>query len=82
MRDRNRALSACPDDPADREPTAEELAAIEREWPQIEADMARLDAEIAGLIYGPSAGDLAWRRYRRLARRVLAARIARGAVAA
>lgn len=71
------------DEGGEREPTAAELAAIEAEWPSIEADMARLDAEVAGLVSGPFRSEgLAWRRVRRQARQVLAARIARGAVAA
>ncbi len=39
--------------PVEREPTARELAAIEREWPLIAADLAILDGEVT---------DLAWRR--------------------
>jgi hypothetical protein len=55
------------------EPTADDLAAIEAEWPLIEADLAVLDAEIRVLsaVGGPS--PLEWRRLRRAERRVLAA---------
>lgn len=57
----------------EREPSVGELAAIEAEWPQIELGLAELDAEIAEVTYGVGSGAarLAWRRYRRLARRVL-----------
>jgi hypothetical protein len=34
----------------DQGPSAAELAAIEAEWPQIEADLAVLDAEIAEIL--------------------------------
>jgi hypothetical protein len=34
----------------DLEPTSADLAAIEEEWPQIEADLAVLDAEIAEIL--------------------------------
>jgi hypothetical protein len=54
------------------EPSADDLAAIEAEWPLIEADLALLDAEIRVLtaVGGPSALD--WRRLRRAQARVLA----------
>lgn len=42
-------------------PSPSDLAAIEAEWPQIEAGLAELDAEIRGLY--PS--ELDWRRKRR-----------------
>ena len=56
------------------EPTADELAEIEREWPQIEAELALLDAEIRILTAqgGPSLLDR--RRLRRTERQVLATR--------
>jgi hypothetical protein len=47
-------------------PSPSDLAAIEAEWPQIEADLAELDAEIRALYqvaHGPS--ELDWRRTRR-----------------
>ena len=47
-------------------PSPSDLAAIEAEWPQIEADLADLDAEIRALNLadcGPS--ELDWRRTRR-----------------
>lgn len=55
----------------EREPSASELAAIEAEWPQIEVELALLDAEIAEIVAGPWGSALAWRRYRRLAKQVL-----------
>ncbi len=48
--------------PVEREPTARELAAIEREWPLIAADLAVLDAEITILAVDGEVTDLAWRR--------------------
>ncbi len=80
MGDRIRALSAH-DGEMDREPTAAELAAIEVEWPLIEADMARLDVEIAALVHGRVVDELAWRRHRRQARRVLGAPVVRAVAA-
>jgi Family of unknown function (DUF6284) len=52
-------------------PTADDLAAIEAEWPLIEAEMALVDAEIRMLtVHGrPSALD--WRRLRRAEARVI-----------
>jgi hypothetical protein len=52
-------------------PTAEDLAAIEREWPLIEAELALLDAEIRELtaVGGPSPLDR--RRVRRAEKRVM-----------
>lgn len=54
------------------EPTAADLAAIDREWPLIAAELDLLDAEIT-LLYaedrgGPSEFD--WRRLRRAVARV------------
>lgn len=54
------------------EPTEEELAAIEREWPQIEAELAELDAWIQALGEGGRASSLDVRRWRRAQRQVLA----------
>ncbi|MEV4758945.1 DUF6284 family protein [Micromonospora sp. NPDC049559] len=56
--------------PMDADPTAEDLAAIEREWPLIEAELALLDAEIIALNaeHGPSLLD---RRRIRQAERVV-----------
>ncbi|GAA1026744.1 hypothetical protein GCM10009557_05530 [Virgisporangium ochraceum] len=53
------------------EPTAEALAAIEREWSLIQAEIELIDAEIRLLTAtgGPSEAD--WRRLRRAIRRVL-----------
>ena len=47
-------------------PSPSDLAAIEAEWPRIEADLADLDAEIRALNladHGPD--ELDWRRTRR-----------------
>lgn len=43
-------------------PSRAELAAIEREWPLIAADLAVLDAELAILTADGEVTDLAWRR--------------------
>lgn len=58
-------------DPGRDEPTSADLAAIEREWPLIEAELELLDAEILILtaVGGPTALD--WRRLRRAEARVL-----------
>ncbi|MFF5010082.1 DUF6284 family protein [Streptomyces phaeochromogenes] len=56
----------------DREPTAAELDAIEREMPVITADIDLLDAQIITLDRIPS--ELDTRRIRRAHRKVLAAR--------
>ncbi|MCX4235401.1 DUF6284 family protein [Streptomyces ortus] len=56
----------------DREPTAAELDAIEREMPVILAGVELLDAQITTLNRTPSELDA--RRIRRAHRRVLAAR--------
>ncbi|MGB2569223.1 DUF6284 family protein [Micromonospora citrea] len=58
--------------PVTAEPAAEDLAAIEAEWPLIAAELDLLDAEIT-LLYaedhgGPTALD--WRRLRRAEARV------------
>jgi hypothetical protein len=55
----------------DEEPTAEALAAIEREWSLIQAEIELIDAEIRVLTAtgGPSEAD--WQRLRRAVRRVL-----------
>jgi hypothetical protein len=60
-------LSAVPSD----EPTAADLAAIEREWPQIAAALELLDLEIREINEGPAASELDRRRVRRAERRVL-----------
>jgi hypothetical protein len=54
-------------------PTAADLAAIEAEWPQIEAELAVLDAEIRALSVAGGPSPLDWRRLRRAERRALAA---------
>jgi len=61
-------------DSAENEPTAAELAAIEMQWPLIEAELALLDAEITALRPG-GLSPLDWRRLRRAGRAVLAARL-------
>jgi hypothetical protein len=55
----------------EREPSAEELAAIDAEWPQIEADLAALDAEIDVLCAHGQVCELDRRRVRRKGRRAL-----------
>jgi len=52
------------------EPTAEDLAEIEREWPLIEAEMALLDAEILCLSANGGPSPLDWHRVRRAQARV------------
>jgi hypothetical protein len=54
-------------------PSAADLAAIEREWPLIAAEIDLLDAEIALLNAAGSGGSLDRRRVRRAQRRVLVA---------
>jgi hypothetical protein len=61
-------LSASDDDG----PSAQDLAAIEREWPLIESELALLDAEISYITAGPAVSALDRRRVRRAQRRVLA----------
>ncbi|MEV6895659.1 DUF6284 family protein [Kribbella sp. NPDC051137] len=56
------------------EPSSADLAAIEREWPLIEAEQDLLDAEIALLNAGREASPLDHRRVRRAERRVLKVR--------
>lgn len=56
----------------DREPTAAELDAIEREMPVITAEVELLDAQITTMDRAPSPLDV--RRIRRARRRVLVAR--------
>jgi len=53
------------------DPTSADLAAIEQEWPLIEAELALLDAQIAFINAGPYASVLDRRRVRRAERRVL-----------
>jgi hypothetical protein len=55
----------------DEEPTPADLAAIEREWPLIEAELAVLDAEISALSGTGGPSPLDWRRLRRARRRLL-----------
>ncbi|SEP65129.1 DUF6284 family protein [Streptomyces radiopugnans] len=61
-------------DPADQEPSAAELDAIEHEMPLLLAEVELLDAHITVLDRVPSELDA--RRLRRARRRVLAARAA------
>ncbi|MFU8875889.1 DUF6284 family protein [Micromonospora sp. SL4-19] len=59
------------------EPTAADLAAIDREWPLIAAELDLLDAEIA-MLYAEDHGgptDLDRRRVRRAATRVIRAAV-------
>jgi hypothetical protein len=53
------------------EPTAAELAEIEKEWPLIEAELELLDAEIALVTSGRLANHMDHKRKRRAERRVL-----------
>jgi hypothetical protein len=55
-------------------PTSADLAAIEVEWPLIDAELAVVDAEIRALSAAGGLSPLDWRRLRRAERRVLAAR--------
>lgn len=52
-------------------PSPADLAAIEREWPLIAAELDLLDAEISYINAGPAASPLDRRRVRRAERRVL-----------
>ena len=70
MTGRRRPGHLAPVEEVDREPSAEELAEIEREWPLIAAELAVVDAETA-LAVSPT-DVLAHRRHRRALRRVLA----------
>ncbi|WP_083933555.1 DUF6284 family protein [Kribbella catacumbae] len=54
------------------EPTAADLAAIEREWPLIAAELDLLDAEISLLGLSGFVSAMDHRRVRRAKRRVLA----------
>lgn len=56
------------------EPTADDLAAIEAEWPLIEAELTLVDAEIRTLSAAGGPSPLDWRRLRRAQRQVLAIR--------
>ncbi len=56
------------------EPTSADLAAIDGEWPLIEAELNVVDAEVRMLSAAGGPSPLDWRRLRRLERRVLAAR--------
>ncbi|GAA3597859.1 DUF6284 family protein [Kribbella ginsengisoli] len=53
------------------DPSPAELAAIEREWPLIEAELDLLDAEISYINAGPAASALDRRRVRRAEHKVL-----------
>src|SRR5262245_32452148 len=57
--------------PNDDEPTAEDLAAIERESGLIAAEMALLDAEIRILAADGEASEVDWHRLRRALRDVV-----------
>jgi hypothetical protein len=60
--------------PANQEPSAAELAEIEREWPAIEAELALVDAEIRVLTAERDLSPLDWRRLRRAEHRALTVR--------
>ena len=53
------------------EPTEDDLAAIDAEWPSIAADIAAVDAEIVALTATHRVDELHIRRARRATRRVL-----------
>jgi hypothetical protein len=57
--------------PDDGEPSAEDLAAIERESGLIAAEMALLEAEIRLLEAGDRASEVDWQRLRRAMRNVV-----------
>lgn len=52
-------------------PSVRDLAAIEREWPLIESELALLDAEISFITAGPAASEIDRRRIRRAEHKVL-----------
>ncbi len=55
----------------DREPSAADLVAIEREWPLIDAELAVVDAQVKLLNAEGGGSALDWRRLRRAEQRVL-----------
>lgn len=55
----------------EREPTAADLASIEREWPLIDAELAVVDAQVALLNAEGGGSALDWRRLRRAEQQVL-----------
>jgi hypothetical protein len=57
--------------PNNAEPTANDLNAIEAEWPLIAAELDLLDAEVAVLLAGRRASLLDWRRVRRAEQRIV-----------
>jgi hypothetical protein len=59
------------DDTDDVGPTAADLAAIDAEWPVIEAELDELDAVIRIISAAHDPDELEVRRYRRAQRRVL-----------
>ena len=62
------------------EPSTADLAAIDREWPLIEAEIALVDAEIRVLTNDGGPSELDWRRLRRAEERVMRELLARLAV--
>lgn len=58
-------------DPDEPGPSPENLNAIEREWPLIEAEMELVRAEIRVLTAEPAPSANEWRRLRLAERRVL-----------
>ena len=54
----------------DQEPSPDDLAAIDAEWPLIAAEMDLVDAEIRVLTAEPHPSELDWRRLRRAEARV------------
>lgn len=55
----------------DQEPTAADLAAIEREWPLIEAELELTDVEVRIWLAQGNVNELDWHRLRRAERRVM-----------
>jgi hypothetical protein len=62
-------------------PTVADLAAIEAEWPLIEAELAVTDAQIRVLLAAPGPSPLDWRRLRRAEHQVLAGQVRHAAAA-
>lgn len=66
-------LHRASDEGAEQEPTGAELAAIEAEWPEIEADLDVVDA-MARMALADRPSEIDWRRLRRAEHRALAVR--------
>jgi hypothetical protein len=66
-------LHQASDEGAEQEPTAADLAAIEAEWPEIEAGIDVVDA-MTRMALAERPSELDWRRLRRAEHRALAVR--------